>query len=298
MSPSRHISHPGNATSVTSAQQVMQTLVGNQQLKTFALFGKTYFNVEGEIEGQNQDEIVVVGAHIDSTAANSQPYDPATDDAPGADDDLSGVLGVFEVADRIQQLIAVTGALPGRSIRFALFNAEEQGLKGSWTYAKDLKDDQESGEGPTVKAMIAMDMIGYHESAGQDIPFEIHGTGTAATQYPAVHAVSAQLAAIIKEAAEVVAPSLSAQVYPLAGCDEDPATWRSDHSRFHAQGWPACLVAEDLFADVCTQGDAPSTHAANPHYHTKEDVFAHLDVGYIADIARSVAAAVWMIANA
>ena len=80
------------------------------------------WNVVGEITGaEKPEEIVVIGAHLDS-------WDLGT----GALDNACNVALVIDVARQIQAL----GLRPRRTIRFVLWNGEEQGLFGSWGYAK------------------------------------------------------------------------------------------------------------------------------------------------------------------
>jgi hypothetical protein len=80
------------------------------------------FNVVGEIRGTDKpDEIVLVGAHLDS-------WDLGT----GALDNGCNVALVLDVARQMKAL----GLKPRRTIRFALWNGEEQGLLGSWGYVK------------------------------------------------------------------------------------------------------------------------------------------------------------------
>jgi carboxypeptidase Q len=80
------------------------------------------FNVIGEIRGSTKpDEIVLIGAHLDS-------WDLGT----GALDNGANVAMVIDVARQIKQL----GLRPARTIRFALWNGEEQGLVGSYGYTK------------------------------------------------------------------------------------------------------------------------------------------------------------------
>ncbi|WP_206486387.1 M28 family peptidase [Thalassotalea sp. G2M2-11] len=79
-------------------------------------------NVIAEIPGSTHaDEIVLIGAHIDS-------FDMGT----GALDNGSNVVLVIDIARQIAKL----NIKPKRTIRFALFNGEEQGLFGSWAYTK------------------------------------------------------------------------------------------------------------------------------------------------------------------
>jgi len=293
MTSSRHSHHPGNKQAVQVLREQLEAICGAAQLRTFPFADGTYFNVEAEIAGTGQ-EMVVVGAHLDSTAANETFYDPAQDAAPGADDDLSGVVGVL-LAARVLRALA-NSTVPERTIRFVLFNAEEQWMRGSWAYADHLKELEESGKGHSVVAMLAMDMIGWHpEGSSAPLPFEIHGAGTAATEYKGVSAASAELATTLVEAAGQEAPGrLTPQVYPQPGADTDPATNRSDHSSFHYHGWPACLVCEDLWGELVA-GD--EKQQGNPDYHKASDVLGKLDMDYLADVARTVAGATWMIAR-
>jgi carboxypeptidase Q len=81
------------------------------------------FNVIGEVRGSEKpEEIVVVGAHLDS-------WDLGT----GALDNGCNVAMLIDVARQVRAL----GLKPRRTIRFALWNGEEQGLHGSWAYTRD-----------------------------------------------------------------------------------------------------------------------------------------------------------------
>jgi carboxypeptidase Q len=79
-------------------------------------------NVVAEVRGREKpDEYVLVGAHLD-----------AWDFATGAQDDGAGVAQVLEAA----RVIIAAGPRPRRSLRFALWAGEEQGLYGSRAYVK------------------------------------------------------------------------------------------------------------------------------------------------------------------
>jgi hypothetical protein len=79
-------------------------------------------NVIGEIRGSEKpDEVAIIGAHLDS-------WDLGT----GALDNGCNVALVIDVARQIRRL----GLKPRRTIRFALWNGEEQGLYGSLGYVK------------------------------------------------------------------------------------------------------------------------------------------------------------------
>jgi carboxypeptidase Q len=78
------------------------------------------FNVIGEIQGtERPDEFVVIGAHLDS-------WDLGT----GALDNGCNAVMVIDIARQMKRL----GLRPRRTIRFVLWNGEEQGLYGSYGY--------------------------------------------------------------------------------------------------------------------------------------------------------------------
>ncbi len=87
------------------------------------------YNVVGEIKGtKTPEEFVVIGAHLDSW-----------DLGDGALDNGCNVALVIDLARQIKRL----GLKPLRTIRFALFNGEEQGLVGSWGYTKTHANEME-----------------------------------------------------------------------------------------------------------------------------------------------------------
>ena len=91
--------------------------------------GGTYesWNVVAEIPGTTRpNEYVVIGAHLDSW-----------DLGGGALDNGANVAMVIDIARQIRRL----DIRPSRTIRFALWNGEEQGLWGSWGYTKVHADE-------------------------------------------------------------------------------------------------------------------------------------------------------------
>jgi carboxypeptidase Q len=90
---------------------------------TFGRDTLVQWNTVGEIRGSERpDEVVLLGAHLDS-------WDLGT----GATDNASGSIAVLEAA-RILGALKAKGVRPKRTIRFALFTGEEQGLYGSQYY--------------------------------------------------------------------------------------------------------------------------------------------------------------------
>jgi carboxypeptidase Q len=80
------------------------------------------YNTVAEIPGSEKpDEVVIIGAHLDSW-----------DLGRGATDNGTGSMAVLEAARALQKL----SVKPKRTIRFVLFTGEEQGLVGSRAYVK------------------------------------------------------------------------------------------------------------------------------------------------------------------
>ena len=85
------------------------------------------YNTVAEIPGtEKPDEVVIIGAHLDS-------WDLGT----GATDNGTGSMAVLEAARALMKL----NVKPKRTIRFILFTGEEQGLNGSKEYVKKHKDE-------------------------------------------------------------------------------------------------------------------------------------------------------------
>ncbi len=92
---------------------------------TFSKKPVEVYNTVAEIPGtEKPDEVVIVGAHLDS-------WDLGT----GATDNGTGSMAVLEAARALQKL----GVKPKRTIRFVLFTGEEQGLNGSRKYVEAHK---------------------------------------------------------------------------------------------------------------------------------------------------------------
>jgi carboxypeptidase Q len=94
------------------------------------------YNTVAEIRGSEKpDEVVILGAHLDS-------WDLGT----GATDNGTGSMAVLEAARALQKL----GLKPKRTIRFVLFSGEEQGLNGSKAYVQAHKDELDKISGVLV----------------------------------------------------------------------------------------------------------------------------------------------------
>jgi len=97
------------------------------------------------IPGKTND-VIIVGAHQDSTAS------PSVNNAPGADDDASGCGAIMEMA----RVLLQGNYTNHRNIQFQFYAAEEAGLLGSQAIAQKYAAD-----GVDVFAMLQFDMVGY-----------------------------------------------------------------------------------------------------------------------------------------
>lgn len=171
------------------------------------------FNTVAEIRGSDKaDEYVVLGAHLDS-------WDLGT----GTTDNGTGSTVVLEAARALAKL----SAPPRRTIRFALFFGEEQGLNGSRAYVT-----AHNKELPKISAAL------------------IHDTGTG--RVISISLMRNYQAAEIME--KVVAP-----LKPL-GLLELSQRWMtgSDHASFEQAGVPGFFCIQDpaqYFQTHHTQAD-------------------------------------------
>ena len=99
-------------------------------------------NVIGEIKGTDPevgDEIVMIGAHLDSWHAGT-----------GATDNAAGSAAMMEVMRILTKVYAELGKGPRRTIRIALWTGEEQGLHGSYNYVNNhVAKSERRGMPPT-----------------------------------------------------------------------------------------------------------------------------------------------------
>jgi Zn-dependent M28 family amino/carboxypeptidase len=97
------------------------------------------YNVLAETRRGNPDNVVMVGAHLDSVF-----------EGPGINDNGSGSAALLEMATLMSK------AHPLNKVRFAWWGAEESGLVGSTYYVNELPE----AEKEQIKAYLNVDMIG------------------------------------------------------------------------------------------------------------------------------------------
>lgn len=108
-------------------------------------------NVIGELRGRERpDEIVLLGAHIDSW-----------DVGQGASDDAAGCIAVMEAV----RLLRAAGLVPRRTIRVVLFTGEEYGLSGARAYHAAHRGERHVAAFETDFGMAAPEAIGVGSEA-------------------------------------------------------------------------------------------------------------------------------------
>ncbi len=278
---SRHIQHPASVAAAAGlVRDFTEIGAGRLNVRTHAFTheGRTLPNIEATLPAAGKPGVVLVTAHMDSTGSRQAGYRASTDDAPGADDDGSGLAAVLSVA---RAFVAMADSIPRREVRFVLFNAEEHGLIGSRAYARE-----QAQINAKIVAVFQMDMIGFDLNPGRS--FELH---VGFTPSVSVQQRSKKLAHLIMSLVPEVSSTLPVpQLYPN-GNQQDPAESRSDHYSFQREGYAACLASEDFFVGPNPDSPAPDP---NPNYHLPAD--KTVNSLYAADIARAVAAAAWVAA--
>jgi len=107
-------------------------------------------SVIARIQGSDptlKNEIVILGAHLDSVSFGS------IGKAPGADDNASGSSVLLEAFKSLLD----SKFLPKRTIEFQWYAAEEVGLRGSQAIAEAYAE-----KGVKVHSMMNLDVVGYN----------------------------------------------------------------------------------------------------------------------------------------
>jgi aminopeptidase Y len=99
----------------------------------------TTYNVLAETQGGNPNNVVMVGAHLDSV-----------NEGPGINDNGSGSAAILEAA------VAMSKVKPRNKVRFAWWGAEESGLVGSEYYVDNLSQE----EIDNIALYLNFDMVG------------------------------------------------------------------------------------------------------------------------------------------
>jgi Zn-dependent M28 family amino/carboxypeptidase len=242
--------------------------------------------------------IVLVTGHYDSINSNVfKNWGDTSGDAPGANDDASGVAVSLECARALSKL-----HFPA-TIIFVAVPGEEQGLLGSAHLAKLAKD-----EGWQLDAVLNNDIVGGNTTPGDTLQLKdrvrifSEGVPVAATPEQArrIRAIGGESDSPSRELARAVADTAHAY-FPASGKDAfapflvarpDRYLRGGDHSSFNQQGFAAVRFTE-------WREDYNHQHQNVVLNETpvKGDLLQFVDTGYVAQVARLNAATLATLAS-
>lgn len=238
---------------------------------------------------ESENRTYVVSGHYDSMCTS--PVD-AECDAPGANDDASGVAAVIEMARvMVKREFDAT-------IIFMAVAGEEQGLLGAAYFAQQAKQ-----KGMNIEAMFTNDIVG-NTLGGNGVrdrrTVRVFSEGVPSDETPEQATLrrsvggendspARQLARFIKETSEFYVPTLRVQLVYR----RDRYGRGGDHIPFLEQGFPAVRFTE------------PNEDYHHQHQNVRTekgivygDLPEFVDFAFIAQVARANAAALAVLARA
>lgn len=189
-------------------------------------------------------EYVLLSAHLDHLGQTRKQV------FYGADDDASGVAAVLEIAEAFAGL----PARPDRSLLFAFWNAEEEGLLGSRHFVEHPPVPLEH-----IAAVFQLDMVGRNQEVDDPQDPRYGGLPPQSSEenadvlYLVGYSRSPHLALLLQNATESTGLRL------LQNLDNHPLQLlqRSDHWPFLERDIPAVLLTTGLHPDYHTPADRP-----------------------------------------
>ncbi|MBK3643305.1 M20/M25/M40 family metallo-hydrolase [Streptomyces sp. MBT33] len=247
-------------------------------------------NVVATLRGSvTPDRVYVVSGHYDSRVTDVMD---ATSDAPGADDDASGVAVVLELAR------VMARRRPAATIVFAAVAGEEQGLYGSTHLAELLK-----AAGTDVQGMFTNDIVGSptaDDGTRDPHTIRLFAEGVPTSETPEQAAIrrsvggendsaTRQLARFVRDVADNDATGMRVRVVYR----RDRYLRGGDHIPFLERAYPAARFTE------------PAEDFAHQHQDVRVengkqygDLPEFCDFGFVARVAKVNAAALWTLAQA
>lgn len=246
-------------------------------------------DVLGIQPGRDPNRVIIVGGHIDSRVTDVMD---ATHDAPGANDDASGVALVLETARLLSKRRF------DATIVYVAFSAEEQGLWGS-----ELLADTAQQRGWQVSAMLNNDIVGNSIGQGgvkdagrvrvfsegiravEDLPAQMRRRGDGGED----DGPSRALAKVIDGLAGRIPGGLDMVI------DRRPDRFGrgGDHEPFLKRGYPAVR-----FSVGAENWDAQHQDLRTDHGVTYGDTIDRMDFAYLAKVTAINAATIARLAAA
>lgn len=225
------------------------------------------YNIIGEITGTDPKAgYIMAGAHFDSWAMGD-----------GAVDNGASSVAVLEAA----RILKATGARPKRTIRFVLWNGEEQGLLGSLAYIRQHIASRAGEEAiePGAEGTRWNDLWPITAKPGYDALKAYFNMDNGTGKIRGIHA----------EGNFAAQPLLKKWMRPFAGLGADSvvagSTSGTDHVYFQRLGLPAFQFIQD-----------PLDYSARLH-HTNIDTFDHIRPDDLRQAATVMAGVLLQAAN-
>lgn len=163
------------------------------------------------------DEVVVVGGHLDSISGTGTGN---AMQAPGADDDASGIATITEIV----RIALASGWKPRRTVKFMAYAAEEVGLRGSNAIAQAFRS-----QGVDVVGVLQLDMT----NSGAGSPY-------------AMRLMTDNSDPVLQDFVLRLFDTYLAPLGLARGTDTCGYAC-SDHASWTSAGFPAAMMAEPVF---------------------------------------------------
>jgi hypothetical protein len=219
------------------------------------------YNTVAEIPGTDKkDELVMAGAHLDSWHTGT-----------GATDNGAGSAVVMEAA----RILKALGVKPRRTIRFALWTGEEEGLFGSNAYVR-----QHFASRPDSPDKDKKDIPEYFRE--ETWPLQLKPDHAKLSAYFNIDNGAGRIRGIYAQQNAAAKPIFAAWLVPFADLGADTVTMRdtgsTDHVAFDSVGLPAFQFIQD-----------PLDYFSHTH-HTELDTYDHAPAHDLEQAATIMAA--------
>ncbi len=246
--------------------------------QTWAYSNYTAKNVIGTSRGISEsNKVVIVDAHYDSVS-----------NAPGADDNGSGVVGMMEIA----RLLAPYPS--NKTLRYIGFDLEEAGLVGSARY---VTNGIPAGE--AIDGVLNFEMIGYYSDlpntqtlpAGFNLLFPNEYNEVVNNQFKGNfitnvgNTASASLVNLFNSSAATYVPDLKIVDLQVPGNGQlVPDLTRSDHAPFWNYGAKALMLTD-------------GANFRNSSYHESHDTLGKLNFTFMSNVVKATLATAFQLAE-
>jgi len=183
-------------------------------------------NVVGFLPGSDPNlaqEVVILSAHYDHLGRTKQGV------CLGASDNASGVAALLEIAESL----VLSAIKPKRSICFAAFDQEENGLLGAFAFS--CRDDFDPNQ---IVGVVNIDLLGRKGFGVLENHLFLSGTGDYRELRQQIQAASNNGLTLLPAGTDIVGP-------------------RADHVAFEGLGFPTLFYSCGLYEDYHRPADTP-----------------------------------------